>query len=127
MGNTVQVTPWRLRDRVRKMPAGEFLVRAGVFLLGLAFIVLGLVLSVLPGPLTIPPILVGLLIWSLEFAFAERWLDKAKAQAQEAWDSAQAHPWRAGLVTGGGIVLAVVAFVLASRWGLIDRAKDVVG
>jgi hypothetical protein len=119
------VTRWNLRDRLRKLPAGDVIVHGAVFLVGAAFIGLGLALSLLPGPLTIPPVLVGLLIWSLEFDFAERWLDKAKAQAQEAWDAAQAHPWRAGLVTGGGIALFVVGLVLASRYGLIDKAKGV--
>lgn len=116
----------RLRHHVRRLPAGDLIVRGGIFLLGLAFIVLGLVLIVLPGPLTIPPILVGLLIWSLEFEWAERWVDKAKVQAQEAWEAAKAHPWRVGLVTGGGVVLLVAALVLASHYGLVDRAKDVI-
>jgi uncharacterized membrane protein YbaN (DUF454 family) len=120
------VTPFNLRDRLRKLPAGEVIVHGAVFVVGLAFIGLGIALSVLPGPFTIPFILVGLLVWSLEFDFAERWLDRAKVQAQEAWDAAQAHPWRTGLVTAGGILLLVVGAVLASKYGLVERAKDVV-
>ena len=114
-----------IRERVRRLPAGNAIVRVSVFLLGLAFILLGLALSVLPGPLTIPPVLLGLVIWALEFAWAERWLDRARRQALEAWDAAQAHPWRAGLVTGGGLVLLVVALVLASKYELMDHAKSV--
>jgi hypothetical protein len=120
------VTRFNLRDRVRRLPAGDVIVHGGIFVLGLAFIALGLALSVLPGPLTIPPVLLGLVIWSLEFDFAERWVDRAKAQAQQAWDAAQAHPWRAGIVTGGGVVLFVVGLVLASRYGLVDKAKDAI-
>ena len=124
-GTLVGVTRLNLRAKVRRLPGGEFLVHSGVFLLGLAFILLGLALSVLPGPLTIPPILVGLLIWATEFDFAERWVDKAKDQAQDAWESAKQHPWRAGIVTGGGVVLLGVGIVLASKYELVDRAKDV--
>lgn len=120
------MTPLRLRDRVRKLPAGDFIVHGTIFILGLAFIALGVALSVLPGPFTIPPILVGLLIWSLEFDFAEKWLDKAKEQAQVAWDYAKEHPWRTGIVSGGGIALVVAGAILASKYGLIEKAKDLV-
>ena len=101
-------------------------MRAVVFLVGLAFIVLGLALSVLPGPLTIPPVLLGLVIWALEFEFAERWVEKARDQAVEAWETAKAHPWRAAIVTGGGVVLFVVGLVVASKYELLDRAKGLV-
>lgn len=114
-----------IRERVRRLPAGNAIVRVSVFLLGLAFILLGLALSVLPGPLTIPPVLLGLVIWALEFAWAERWLDRARRQALEAWDAAHAHPWRAGLVTGGGLALLVVGLLLASKYELVDHAKSV--
>ncbi len=120
------MTPLNLRDRLRKLPAGDYLVHATVFVLGLAFIVLGLALSVLPGPFTIPPILVGLLIWSLEFDFAEKWLDKAKEQGQDAWEFAKAHPWKTALVSGGGIALFITGTILASEYGLLGKAKDLI-
>lgn len=101
-------------------------MKVGVFLLGLAFVLLGLALSVLPGPFTIPPVLLGLLIWSLEFAFAQRWVDRARDQAVESWQSAKAHPWRAGLVSGGSIALLVVGLLLAARYGLVEHAKGLV-
>ena len=44
--------------------------RIVVFVAGLLLILLGLVLIVLPGPLTIPPILLGVWLWSREFEFA---------------------------------------------------------
>lgn len=115
-----------MRERVRRLPGGNTIVRVTVFLLGLFFILLGLALSVLPGPLTIPPVLLGLVIWSLEFAWADRWVSRARAQAEQAWEAAKAHPWRAGLVTGGGILLLVVGLVLASKYELLDRAKALV-
>ena len=41
--------------------------RVAVFVAGLLLIIIGLVLIVLPGPLTIPPILLGIWLWSREF------------------------------------------------------------
>lgn len=117
-----RMTPLRLRARVRRLPAGELIVRSVVFLLGAAFIVLGIVLVVLPGPLTIPPILVGLAIWSLEFDFAKSLLDRASGEAQRAWDQAKLHPWRTAAVTGSGLALLVVGLVLVARFELLDRA-----
>ncbi len=122
------MTPFHLRDKIRVLPGGDLLVRVTVFVLGAAFIVLGAAAIVLPGPLTIPPVLVGLAIWSLEFAFAQALLERAKGPARVAWAQAKAHPWRTGVVTVGGLVLAVAGAVLASKHGLVgeavDRAKD---
>ena len=47
--------------------------RVVLFVAGLLLILLGLALIVLPGPLTIPPILLGIWLWSLEFEFARHW------------------------------------------------------
>ena len=52
--------------------------RVVLFVAGLLLILLGLALIVLPGPLTIPPILLGLWLWSLEFEFARHWLRPIK-------------------------------------------------
>lgn len=126
MGKNGSVSRLHLRAKVRRLPAGDLLVRVGIFLLGGAFIALGFALIALPGPLTIPPVLLGLAIWSLEFEFAHTWLERAKVPARKAWYEAKLHPWRTGIVSGGGMVLAVVAAVLAERYGLIDHARNLV-
>ena len=77
------------RARVRRTPGGRLLLKAGALVVGLAFIALGFALVVLPGPLTIPPILVGLYVLSTEFAWADRLLQRAKASAAEAWEGAK--------------------------------------
>ena len=94
-------------------------MHAVVFVIGAALIALGLVLVVLPGPLTIPPILLGLVVWSLEFEFAERWLRPWERRAQQAWEAAKLRPWRTGLVAGGGLVAAVVLVVLALSFDVL--------
>jgi hypothetical protein len=101
------------------MPAGDVIVHVGVFLIGTALIVLGLALAVLPGPLTIPPILLGLAVWSLEFDFAQRWLRPFERRAQLAWDAAKARPWRTGTVTGAGLAAAAGAGYAVLRLDLL--------
>jgi len=101
------------------MPAGDLIVHVGVFLVGAALIALGLALAVLPGPLTIPPILLGLAVWSLEFDFAQRWLEPIERRAQQAWESAKAKPWRTGVATGTGLVAAGAGIYLALRWDIV--------
>jgi hypothetical protein len=108
-----------LRDRVRRLPAGDVVVHVVVFLLGAALIALGLALAVLPGPLTIPPVLLGLVVWSMEFEFAERWLRPFERRAQQAWDAARRRPWRTGAITGAGLLAAAAVGVAVVRWDLL--------
>jgi hypothetical protein len=120
-----RATGWRAA--LRRTPGGALLLKAMVFTLGLAFVVLGLVLIVAPGPLTIPPILLGLWIWSTEFAWADRQLDRAKASARVAWDDARRRPVVSALVTGGGLVALGVGIWLVGKYELVAQARDVVG
>ena len=105
-------------------------MRRGV--LGLALLLAAVVgggwlaLAALPGPLTIPPVLLGLWLWSTEFAFAERLFDRFKDKAQEAWAHAKAHPVSSAAITIGGLIAAGVAFWAVSHYGLIDKARDAV-
>ena len=112
---------------VRRTPGGASAVKAIVFVSGLLFILLGLALAALPGPLTIPPILVGLYIWSTEFAWADRLLDRAKRSAQEAWEKAKSKPVLTALVTLSGLAAFGVGLYLVARYDLVERAKALVG
>jgi hypothetical protein len=115
------------KSAVRRSPGGAGAVKAIVFVSGLLFILLGVALVALPGPLTIPPILVGLYIWSTEFAWADRLLDRAKRSAQEAWENAKAKPVVTGLVTVSGLVAFGVGLWLLAEYDLVQRLKDLVG
>ena len=114
-----RLTAWR--DGVRRTPGGRHLLKIGVFLLGLLFVLLGVALVVLPGPLTIPPILLGVYIWSTEFAWADRLKDRAVASAREAWEAARRKPVTSALVTGSGLVLVVVGALAVRRYDVVDR------
>jgi len=57
--------------------------RTIVSVVGFTLITLGLLLVVLPGPFTLPLVILGLFVLALEFAWADRMLDKVKAQGKK--------------------------------------------
>ena len=118
---------WAWKKPMRRTPGGASAVKAIVFVSGLFFILLGLALAALPGPLTIPPILLGLYIWSTEFAWADRLLDRAKRSAQEAWEKAKQKPVITGLVTVSGLIAFGIGVWLTLKYDLVERAKELVG
>ncbi len=115
------------RDRVRSKPGLGQLYRVGVFLAGLLCVLVGGALSVLPGPLTIPPVLLGLWIWSTEFRWAKRLFESFKRKAREAWAHAKLHPASSAAITVGGLVLAGVAIWAVRHFDLMGRAREAVG
>ena len=116
-----------MRDRIRSKPGVGHGYRVAVFAVGLLFIALGFALAVLPGPLTIPPVLLGLWIWSTEFRFAERLFDNFKAKAREAWAHAKTHPRSSAVITIGGLGAAGLAMWAISHYELVAKGKDAVG
>ena len=101
--------------------------RVVLFVAGLLLILLGLALIVLPGPLTIPPILLGVWLWSLEFEFARHWLRPIKKQGSAAWDTAREKPQRGKILAVGPGVGAAFLIWAALRYDLLDRGRELVG
>jgi hypothetical protein len=122
----VDVPKGGVRHQMRTRAGVRHVYRLTVFLVGLMFIAGGIALAVLPGPLTIPPVLLGLWIWSTEFAFAERFFDQFKEKAHEAWAAAKQKPVFSAIVTVGGLIMAGVAFWAVGHYELVDKAKDFV-
>lgn len=118
---------WEWKRPMRRTPGGAHAVKVIVFCAGLFFILLGLALAALPGPLTIPPILLGLYIWSTEFAWADRLLDRAKRSALEAWEKAKQRPLVTALVTTSGLIAFAVGLWLVLAYDLVDRARGLAG
>ena len=115
------------RDRIRRKPGIGHAWRIGVFLAGLLCIAAGFALAVLPGPLTIPPVLFGLWIWSTEFEWAHRLFASFQRKGKDAWEHAKRHPVTSAFGTVGGLVLAGVAIWAVYHFHLVDRAKEYVG
>jgi hypothetical protein len=89
---------------------------------GLVCILAGVVLTVLPGPLTIPPILLGLYVWSTEFGWAGRLLGVFRIKGRRAWRHARRYPIRAGAITVTGLLMAAAALWSVGHFHLVARA-----
>src|SRR4051795_5421965 len=124
LGQPAEVPKAGWRDRMRSKPGVGQAYRVGVFVVGLLCIIAGFALAVLPGPLTIPPVLLGLWIWSTEFRFAERFFDSFKRKAQKAWTHAKEHPVSSIAITVGGLAAAAVAVWAVGHFQLVERARE---
>lgn len=127
LGQPAEVPRGSLRERIRSKPGLGQAYRLAVFAVGLMFIALGVALAVLPGPLTIPPVLLGLWIWSTEFRFAQRFFDRFRDKAREAWAHARRHPRSSAVVSVGGLLAAGVAAWAVAHYELVGHARSAVG
>lgn len=118
-------TGWRAR--LRRTPGGALFLKVAVFVVGGLFIALGVAAAVLPGPLTIPPMLLGLYILASEFDWADRLLQRAKKSAKEAWVKAKRRPVLSAITTVGGLVLAGVVIWAVGHYDLVEKAKTAAG
>ena len=116
-----------MRHRIRARRSTLHAWRVIVFVTGLLFILLGLALVVLPGPLTIPPILLGLWIWSTEFEAAERLVEHFGKKAKEGWEDVKRHPVRAGLVTSTGLLFLAAFLVFGGPGWVTGKVSDALG
>ena len=108
----------RLIERVRARRASHKerhrLYRIVFALVGFLVCAVGIVMLVTPGP-GIPVIVLGLAMLALEFAWAERWLERLVDKAEQAVDQVtEGSPAkRAALLSAGVLALAaVVAMVV---------------
>jgi hypothetical protein len=110
-----------LRSWLRTTTAGSLFWKLVVFLVGALFIALGVVLIVLPGPLTIPPVLFGLWLWSTEFAWAERLRVRAAVRGRLALEAAKERPVHSAAATFFGVALLVAGVLAMRRYDIVDR------
>jgi hypothetical protein len=127
LGKPRPVKPGTFRERMHRNAGLLLPWRIAVFVAGLLFVLLGIALTALPGPLTIPPVLVGLWVWSTEFEWAARFFATFKRKAQDARRHARQHPVSSLAVTSGGLAAAGVAFWAVGHYQLVDQAKVALG
>ena len=127
LGGETPVKRGSFRDRVRSKPGLGLAWRGGVFVLGLVCIAAGFALVVLPGPLTIPPIVLGLWIWSTEFEWAHKFFARGKEKGREAWEHAKKHPVSSTIVTVGGLALGGALIWATLHYDLVAEAKKLIG
>ena len=101
---------YKERHRRRPRPVRWLFVVAGFTIL-----LAGLAMLVLPGPaLAVIPI--GLFVLALEFQWAETWLERSLQHADRAKQKAAETSTLTRVVTAGGTVLAIAAFV---AWAIV--------
>ena len=127
LGAPKPIEPGSFRARMHANPGTTFLWRTVVFLAGLVCVAIGIALTVLPGPLTIPPIVLGLWIWSTEFAWARSIFRTAKRKAKETWAHAKQHPVSSAAITIGGLLAAAAVIWAVGHFGLVDKATTALG
>jgi hypothetical protein len=120
-----QTVGWR--SSIRAKPGIGQLYRVVVFLVGLVFILGGFALAVLPGPLTIPPVVLGLWIWSTEFAWAQRLFQNMSRKGRQAWEQAKERPVVSAIVTVGGLAVAGAVVWAVGHYQLVEKASGVMG
>jgi len=69
---------WHWRRKIRRDPRKLVFYRFAVAIAGLFFVVLGFLTGPIPGPGGIPLVLLGLAIWSSEFEWAHRLMQRFK-------------------------------------------------
>ncbi len=119
--------PGSFRARMHANPGTRTAYRIGIFVVGLLLVLLGAALTVLPGPLTIPPVLAGLYVWSTEFAFARRFFAAFRRQAVAAWQHAKQHPVSSAAITVGGLAAAGAVIWAVGHFQLVGKAMAALG
>jgi hypothetical protein len=127
LGKPKPIEPGSFRAKMHAGKGTALLWRALVFLAGLVCVAIGLALTVLPGPLTIPPIVLGLWVWSTEFAWARALFATARRKARETWAHAKQHPVSSATITVGGLAVAGVVVWAVGHFQLVDKAGVALG
>jgi uncharacterized protein (TIGR02611 family) len=106
------------RVRARRMRHRERnrIYRVGFALLGFLVCAAGVVMLVTPGP-GIPVLILGLTMLALEFAWAERWLERILDRGEQAFEQVTkgSPAKRAALLALGVVTLAATVFMYI-RW-----------
>lgn len=129
-GATVQVVEkkdWEWRRRVRANPQTHLFYRIVVGIVGLLVVILGLLMVPFPGPGWFVVIL-GLVIWASEFAWAQRLLTRTREllKAWTSWVQRQALWVKALALVGIAILVAALFWVFFRVSGVPGFFPDAV-
>jgi hypothetical protein len=113
----VSRTPWwgwfhETRGRHR-------LLRAGVFVAGLALVLVGATMWLLSLLLAVPPVFVGLWVWSREFHWGHRLFRAFLRRAESLWVRVRSRPVRWAVITLGGVGVAGAGYWAWAHYGLV--------
>jgi uncharacterized protein (TIGR02611 family) len=92
--------------------------RIGFAVAGFLVLIAGIVMLVTPGP-GIPVLILGLAMLALEFAWAERWLERIATKAEQAVEGVTSgSPLRRALIVGASLAAAAVGLALLVLWDI---------
>jgi uncharacterized protein (TIGR02611 family) len=108
----------RVRARQARHRQRNRFYRIGFAAAGFLVLIAGLVMLVTPGP-GIPVLILGLAMLALEFAWAERWLERIATKAEQAVEGVTSgSPLRRALIVGASLVAAAVGLALLVLWDI---------
>lgn len=108
----------RVRARRDRHKERNRIYRAAFAVVGFVVLAAGVVMLVTPGP-GIPVIILGLAMLALEFAWAERWLERLLARAEQAVDQVtQGSPLRRAALLAAGALAVVAIVVMVVFWDI---------
>lgn len=108
----------RVRARQERHRQRNRIFRVAFALAGFVVLLAGLVMLVTPGP-GIPVIILGLTMLALEFAWAERWLERVLDRAERAVDQVtKGSPARRAAVLSVGILALGVVIATVVFWDI---------
>jgi uncharacterized protein (TIGR02611 family) len=115
-------------DKIRANPSGRMALKIGIGVLGGLVVALGIILIPFPGP-GWAIVILGLAIWSLEFAWAKHLLEFTKRHVQSwtHWVTRQSLPLRLLIGVGGMIFVSAVVWLsvrLSTGIDLIQVLRD---
>jgi uncharacterized protein (TIGR02611 family) len=108
----------RVRARRDRHKERNRIYRAAFAVVGFVVLAAGVVMLVTPGP-GIPVIILGLGMLALEFAWAERWLERLLTRAEQAVDQVtKGSPLRRAALLAGGVLAVVAIAVMVIFWDI---------
>jgi uncharacterized protein (TIGR02611 family) len=108
----------RVRARRDRHKERNRIYRIAFAVVGFVVLAAGVVMLVTPGP-GIPVIILGLGMLALEFAWAERWLERLLARAEQAVDQVtQGSPLRRAALLAAGALAVVAIVVMVVFWDI---------
>lgn len=108
----------RVRAQQERHRQRHRLYRIGFAATGFVVLTAGVVMLVTPGP-GIPVLILGLAMLALEFAWAERWLERIAVKAEQAVDEVtKGSPLRQALLIGAGLLVAAAGLALVLFWDI---------
>jgi len=95
------------------------LFRVGVFVVGLILVLVGAAMWLVSLLLAVPPVFVGLWVWSREFHWGHRLFRSFLRRAASLWSRVRSRPVRWAVITLGGVGVGCAGYWAWVHYGLV--------